>query len=140
MIAATSCVTRPSGKRSSAASGVVGARLALQRRVEVGDQHVVGLDRLKAAGLQAPLGGLEDERGRGVAHRPVGLAGLALEVCRTALGLAGLALVGLVGLADARIIEGGDDRLRIEAGNVLQRLCELGVLVEQQGGVEPREL
>src|ERR1700722_14147680 len=38
---------------------------ALERRVEVCDQHVVGLDRLEAAGLKAPaVGALKDERGR----------------------------------------------------------------------------
>ena len=55
MIAATSCVTRPSGKRSSAARGSSGGGSRTKRGVEVGDQHVVGLDRLKAPRLQAPL-------------------------------------------------------------------------------------
>ena len=81
MIAATSCVTSPAGNARSASSGSSAGARRSSAGVEVGDQHVVGLQRLEAPGLHAAaVGPLQDERGRREAHRPVGLAGLALEV------------------------------------------------------------
>ena len=42
--------------------GIFGRRPAFQRRVEVGDQNVVGLDRLETAGLELPaIVGLEHQ-------------------------------------------------------------------------------
>ena len=45
---------QPVAERVEGVEGVLGRRHALERRIEVGEQHVVGLDRLEAAGLQAP--------------------------------------------------------------------------------------
>ena len=55
MIWATSAVVRPSGKACEDLGRVpsAGARRA-QRLVEVGDEHVVGLEGLEAAGLERP--------------------------------------------------------------------------------------
>ena len=85
----------------AARAGSVGRRAARERRVEVGDRDVVGLERLEAADLEAaPVARLEEQRRRGVAHLAVGVRGLALELGRAALGGAGLGAVGLVGLGD----------------------------------------
>ena len=43
----------PVGQRLQDLERVLGRRRALERRVEVGEQHVVGLDGLEAAGLEA---------------------------------------------------------------------------------------
>ena len=53
--------------------GALRRRPALQRRIEVGERVVVGLEGLEAADLEpAPVGHLEDHRRRRVADRPVG--------------------------------------------------------------------
>ena len=55
MICATSAVVRPSGKAAQDLGRVLGGRAAGEARVEVGDQHVVGLEGLEAAGLEGDV-------------------------------------------------------------------------------------
>ena len=79
-------------------AGILRRRLTLERRVQVGDHHVVGLDGLKTARLQPPaIRGLEHQRRRRVANRSVAVAGLALELRRRARRGARLGLIALVG-------------------------------------------
>ena len=66
--AATSLVVRPSGKRSSSGSADSGG--APQHGIEVGEQHVVGEDRLPAARHEPATVLLEHERRRREADRP----------------------------------------------------------------------
>src|SRR3954447_9161105 len=74
-------------------SGVVGGVRAVQGGIEVGDQHVVGLDRLPAACLQPRAVALEQERGRRVADGAVRGRGLPLQLGRCARGGPGLRAV-----------------------------------------------
>ena len=98
MIAATSWVTRPAGERASACDGLLGRRRALERR-----GRGLRLARRRPRSSESrppralPVRALEYERGGRVAHGPVGLARLALEVGGAALCRARLALVRLVG-------------------------------------------
>src|ERR1035437_6660157 len=118
-----------------------GGTAALERAVEGRDQHVVGLDRLKAPGLEAVAGGvLEDQRRRGVAHGTVCLARLALEVGRTALRAPRLALVLLVGRERGLLVDRGPDLGAVEAVHTRQRNGDVLVLVEQERGRKPAEL
>src|SRR5579875_217244 len=135
------------GERGERLARVLRRLAAREGGVEVGDEHVVGLDRLKAAGLQAVCalalgggGGGEDERRRRVADRPVGLARLALEVGGAALGLARLLLVLLVAGEHPRVVDRAHDRLDVEALDARERTGDGGVLVEQQRRGEPGEL
>ena len=113
-------MTRPYGASSSASSGSSAARAALERRIEVGEDHVVGLDRLEAPGLQALAAALEDQRGRGVAHRPVGGGGLALELGGRARGGARQGAIGLVGGEDVGVVDARDDRTGVEPVDAAQ--------------------
>ena len=92
MIAATSCVTRPSGKLRSASSGS-SARRARARASGRGSRSA--RRRPRSSGSRPPPGDARrvsnTSEGAEIAHRPVGLARLALEVRGAALGRARLA-------------------------------------------------
>ena len=111
--------------------GTVGRQAPVERRVEVGDHHVVGLERLEAAGLQAPPALLEDDRRRGEADLPVADPRLALQLGRAARGAARLGEVGGVGLGDRRRVERGDHRVGVDALDAREHRAQRGVLVEQ---------
>ena len=94
------------GSARAAAPGVSGGGSALERRVEVGDQHVVGLDRLKAAG--------DEPRSRWTANTTDGavkrtgpsvVAVLPWSSAGEPAALAGLGPVALVGLGHLGRVE-----------------------------------
>ena len=104
------------GERSERLDRVLCRRAALESRVEVRDADVVGLDRLEAAGLElATVLCLEDQRRRRVAHRAVGLACLALELGRAALGVTRLVAVGLERGHGLGVVDRGDHRVGVDS-------------------------
>ncbi len=120
----------------------VGRRLtAREAGLEVGDEDVVGLERLKAARVEAAavLGGEDDAR-RGEADGAVARRRLALGLGGRAGGLPGLLAVGLVGGLDLGIAERGDDAVGVETGHRGQLGTEIVVVVEQPRSAEPAEL
>jgi len=139
--AATSCVHSPAGKCSSSSSGpLCGGAKRSSEGVKVGDQHVVGLQRLEAAGLEAtPVIGLEEHRRRGVADQAVADRGLALELGCAARRAARLRPVGRVGLRDGGGVQRADERDSVDPLDGRERRGDALVLVQQQRGVEPGE-
>ena len=109
-----------------------------ERRIEVGEQDVVGLDGLEAAGLQPPLVAGEDQRRRGVAHRPVALGGLALRLGRRALRGARLGAVGLVGALDLGAVERGEQGGDVQPVDALKGVGEVVGIIEHERRREPR--
>ena len=83
---------------------------------------------------------LEDDRGRGVAHRAVGGRGLALELGRRARRGARQRAIGLVGLDDVGVVDARHDRRRVEPGDAAQAGGEVAVLVEHERRRELHEL
>ncbi len=121
--------------------GILGRRAPVERRIEVRDEDVVGVDRLKAAGLEAaPVGGLEDERRRGVAHGAVGVRGAALELGRRARRGARPGAVVLVGGDDVGVIDPRDDRVAVEPVDGGERVAQHRGVLEHTGRRELREL
>lgn len=144
MHTATSRVVGASGSARNHLHRVGRRRAALQRRIEVGDHHVVGLDRLEAPGLQrAAVGRGEDQRRGGVAHAPVLRHGrLALRLRRRARRPARRLAVPPVGSLHLRIVVRGlHQRLRVDlVAEALERGQHAVVGVEKQCGCELREL
>jgi hypothetical protein len=131
---------QPVGELAERVERVVRRRLALERRVEVGDQHVVRLDGLEAAGLERlPVAG-EPQRRRRVADVAVGLGRLALRLGRRAGGGARLGAVALVRLLHLGAVERGDDGRDVEPLDPPQRDREVVGVVEHQRRREPAEL
>ena len=121
-------------------SGSLGRRAPLEGRIEVRDQHVVGLDRLEAARDEAPSVVLEHDRRRGEANRAVGRRRLSLQLGGRPRGGARLGTVALVGLRHLGVVEPRDDRVGVDARHRLQHGTELLVVVEHEAGREVREL
>ena len=142
MIAATSAVVSPIGNSSTAVAASSGGRPPLERGVEVGERGVVGLEGLEAADLErAPVGVLEDDRGRGVADRAVAFGVAALDVGGGAVRRGGR------GRGRPRR-PGGTSASSIEATiasasrpvDRRQRRAQVVGLVEQAGGRELHQL
>ena len=121
--------------------GVLGGRAAREARVEVGDEHVVGLEGLEAAGLERhALLVLEAHARRGVADAAVGVGVLVLELGRRVGRGAGLVAIALEGLLRRGIRGRGHDLLGVDAGDPLDRLAQVRGVLEVGGGRELGEL
>ncbi len=133
----------PELKEVQQLADILGRLAAVQPRIQIGHDHVVGLDGLEAAGLQRqPIAGAgEDDRRRGVADASVAVAGLALKLGGRAGRRPRLGLVGLVLGQHLGVVDQADDPLGVDTGNRgADRLDHLIVVVEQQRRVEVGEL
>jgi hypothetical protein len=120
---------------------VVGGRPPIERRVEVGDHDVVGLERLESAGLEPlPAGPLEDQRGGGVPHGAVCVRGAPLELRRRPGRRARAGPVGLVGGDDLGIVDPRHDRVGVQAVHARERRAKRVGVVQGSGGRELSEL
>ncbi len=141
MMAATSWVVRPKSKYSKQRPWILGRRLALQARIEVGDHHVVGFDRLKTTRFQtAAITGLEEQGWRGVADSAIAVSGLSLEFGCRATGRTRLRLVLFVLGQHVGIVDEADDPVGVDAGHAGEHFTHLLVVVKEQPEVEVGQL
>ena len=112
----------------------------MKPRIDVRDQDVIGLDRLKAAGHEPRPVQLEHDRRRGEADRAIRRRGLALELGGRPGGLAGLLAIGPVGLDHLGSVDPADDLLGVDAGHDCAARHQLLIVVEQHRRVEVGQL